>query len=88
MKRPLHLIIVSYPSRLDGTLEEIAQTLARGATHARVVERAQLASDLRFLLRLWHLRDREIRTVDLVGHGGGGRFKLGDELLFAGSHVF
>ncbi len=83
MKQPLHLIIVSYPSRLDATLEEIAHTLARGACEERVVERAQQASDVRYLVKLWHLRDREVRTVDLVGHGGGGRFKLGDELLFA-----
>lgn len=82
MKKPLHLIIVSYPSRLDATLEEIAHTLARGATEERVVERAQQASDIRFLVRQWHLRDRNVRLVDLVGHGGGGRFKLGDELLF------
>lgn len=81
--QPLHLIIVSYPSRLDATLEEIAHTLARGATGARVVERAQDHSDLRFLIRQWHLRDRDVRTVDLVGHGSGGRFKLGDEVLFA-----
>ncbi|MDP1822047.1 MAG: hypothetical protein Q8L48_02350 [Archangium sp.] len=47
------------------------------------MERAQAHSDLRFLIRQWHLRDRDVRTVDLVGHGGGGRFKLGDELLFA-----
>jgi hypothetical protein len=83
VKQPLHLIIVSYPSRLDATLEEIAHTLARGAGAERVVERAQQPSDLRFLIRQWHLRDRDVRTVDLVGHGGGGRFKLGDELLFA-----
>ena len=82
MRRPLHLIIVSYPSRLDATLEEIAHTLARGANDERVIERAQEASDIRFLIRLWHLRDRDVRTVDLIGHGGGGRFKLGDELLF------
>lgn len=87
MKRPLHLIIVSYPSRLDGTLEEIAHTVARGANEARVVERAQEASDIRFLVRQWHLRDRDVRTVDLVGHGGGGRFKLGDELLFTSEGV-
>ncbi len=83
MKKRLHLIIVSYPSQLDATLEEIAHTLARGATDDRVVERAQEHSDVRFLIRQWHLRDREVHTVDLVGHGGGGRFKLGDELLFA-----
>ena len=83
MRRPLHLTIISYPSRLDATLEAIAQTLSRGATDDRVVERAQVPSDLRFLLRQWHLRDRELRTVDLIGHGDGGRFKLGDELLFA-----
>jgi hypothetical protein len=82
VKRPLHLIIVSYPSRLDATLEEIAHTLARGANDERVIERAQEASDIRFHLRRWHLRDRDVRTMDLVGHGGGGRFKLGDELLF------
>ncbi|MDP2272127.1 MAG: DUF4347 domain-containing protein [Archangium sp.] len=83
MKKRLHLIIVSYPSQLDAMLEEIAHTLARGANEDRVVERAQEASHVRFLIRLWHLRDREIHTVDLVGHGGGGRFQLGDELLFA-----
>lgn len=83
MKQPLHLIIVSYPSRLDATLEKIAHTLARGAGEERVVERAQQASDVRYLIKLWHFRDREVHTVDLVGHGGGGRFKLGDELLFA-----
>ena len=82
-RQPLHLIIASYPSSLDATLEEIAHTLARGVTEARVVERAQQHSDLRFLIRQWHLRDRDVRTVDLVGHGGGGRFKLGDEVLFA-----
>lgn len=82
MKEPLHLIIVSYPSRLDATLEEIAHTLIRGANARRVVERAQEPSDVRFLIRLWHLRDREVRQVDLVGHGGPGKFKLGDALLF------
>lgn len=82
-RQPLHLIIVSYPSRLDATLEEIAHTLARGATQARVVERAQEHSDLRFLVRQWHLRDRDVRTLDLVGHGSGGRFQLGDEVLFS-----
>ena len=82
MKKRLHLIIVSYPSRLDATLEEIAHTLARGATDDRVVERAQDASDVRYLVRLWHFRDREVRTIDLVGHGSSGQFKLGDELLF------
>lgn len=83
MRQRLHLIIISYPSRLDATLEEIAHTLARGSTEDRVVERAQRASDVRFLIRQWHLRDRELRTVDLVGHGGAGRLQLGDELLFA-----
>ena len=83
MRKRLHLIIVSYPSQLDATLEEIAHTLARGANEDRVVERAQEASHVRFLIRLWHFRDREVHTVDLVGHGGGGRFQLGDELLFA-----
>lgn len=78
---PLHLIIVSYPSRLDATLEEIAHTLARGVTERRVVERAQAHSDLRFLVRLWHLRHRAVERLDLIGHGGPGRFKLGDELL-------
>ena len=83
MKRGLHLIIVSYPSRLDATLETIAQTVARGANEERVVERAQDHSDVRYLVRLWHLRDREVRLVDLVGHGDGGRFRLGDEILLA-----
>ena len=83
MKRPLHLIIVSYPSRLDATLESIAHSLARGAHEERVIERAQEASDIRFHLRQWHLRDRDVHTMDLVGHGGGGRFQLGDELLFS-----
>lgn len=83
MKRRLHLIIVSYPSRLDATLEQIAHSLARGANDGRVVERAQRPADVRFLIKLWHFRGHEVRTVDLVGHGGAGRFKLGDELLFA-----
>lgn len=82
MREPLHLIIVSYPSRLDATLEEIAHTLIRGASARRVVERAQEPSDVRFLVRQWHLRDRDVRTLDLIGHGGPGKFKLGDELLF------
>ncbi len=80
--RSLHLIIISYPSRLDAHLEEIARKVARGVSEARVVERAQRSSDLRFLIRRWHLRDRDVRTVDLVGHGSAGRFKLGDEILF------
>lgn len=82
--RRLHLIIVSYPSRLDATLEEIARTLAQGTNEERVVARAQAHSDVRYLVRLWHLRQREVHTLDLVGHGDGGRFKLGDELLFGG----
>lgn len=82
MKRiPLHLIVVSYPSTLDATLEEIAHTLARGATDRRVVERAQAHTDLRYLVRLWHLRRRAVVLLDLIGHGAPGRFKLGDELL-------
>lgn len=83
MKRRLHLIIVSYPSRLDATLEDIARTLARGANEDRVVERAQDHANVLHFIRLWHLRDREVRKVDLIGHGGSGRFQLGDQVMFA-----
>ncbi len=83
MKKRLHLIIVSYPSRLDATLEEIAHTIARGANEERVVERAQDHANVLHFIRLWHLRDRDVQEVDLIGHGAGGRFKLGDEVMFA-----
>jgi len=82
-RKAIHLAIVSYPAQLDATLEEIAQTLARGVDGTRVLERAQAHSDLRFLVRQWHLRQREVVTLDLIGHGAAGRLALGDELLFA-----
>lgn len=69
---------------MDVCFEDITLRVAKGATEGRVVERAQKISDLRFLVRRWHLRDRDVRTVDLIGHGSPGRFKLGDELLFEG----
>jgi hypothetical protein len=84
VRRRLHLTIIGYPARLDATLETIARTLLRGSTEDRVVERAQQASDVRFLVRQWHFRDRALHGLDLVGHGEGGRFQLGDELLFGG----
>lgn len=82
-RTPLHLTIVSYPSRLDATLEAIVQTLARGVDDRHALERAEGPSDLRFHVRRWFLRQRSLTRLDVVGHGDVGKLQLGDELILA-----
>jgi hypothetical protein len=80
---PLTLVVVSYPSRLDSGFEVAALRMGQGAGEAFVLERCQAPDEVLFLARRWKHRGRSIVRLDLVGHGDGGRFQLGDGLLFA-----
>ncbi|MFZ5445942.1 MAG: DUF4347 domain-containing protein [Myxococcota bacterium] len=82
-RKPVHLIVVSYPSALDATLEDIALRLASGAGPKRAVARAQTPADLVFQVRRWHRRNRDVSRLDLIGHGAPGQFSLGDEVIFS-----
>jgi hypothetical protein len=79
----LTLILVSYPARLEVSFEQAVERLARGTGPDLVLERCQQPKDALFLARRWKRRGRSIVRLDLVGHGDGGRFQLGDGLLFA-----
>lgn len=82
-QRPLTLALVSYPSVLEPVFEETALKLARHVGPGFVVDRCQEADDVLYLARLWKNRGYALTRLDLHGHGAGGEFKLGDELLFA-----
>lgn len=89
--RPLNLTIVSYPGRVERMFEEAVQRLLSGPAAPGpggvgpefVLERCQAPDEVVYLARLWKNRGRAIVRLDLVGHGAGGRFALGDGLLFA-----
>lgn len=80
--RQLVLAVVSYPAQLERLFEETALALGRLVHDGFVVERCQQAAELVPLVRTWKLRGFRIERLDLYGHGAGGQFKLGDELLF------
>jgi hypothetical protein len=77
------LAIISYPATMDSGLEAAAAHFAKLVGPAFALERCQDPSDLVFLAKRWKGRGRRIVRLDLHGHGDGGRFMLGDELLFA-----
>ena len=79
----LHLAVVSYPSRLERVFEETVLHLGRSVGPDFALERCQDPDDVVYLARLWKNRGKAIVRLDLYGHGDGGRFKLGDRLLFA-----
>lgn len=81
--RLLSLAIVSYPSSLEPVFEAIAVRLARDLAPGFAVERCQHPDDVPFLAQRWQRRGYAITRLDLYGHGAGGAFALGDELLFA-----
>lgn len=83
MTQPLTLAVVSYPSRLEDTFERMAVRCAAGVGADFALERCQEPDELLFLAGRWKDRGYAIERLDLYGHGDGGRFKLGDELLFA-----
>ena len=82
-QRPMTLVVISYPSRLEALFEQAANHFARASAPDFAVERCQEPDDLVYLAKLWKNRGRSITRLDLHGHGDGGKFKLGDELLFA-----
>ena len=77
------LTIISYPSKLERIFEEATLHFAKLASPDFAVERCQDHDELVWLARLWKRRDQRITRLDLFGHGGGGRFALGDDVLFA-----
>lgn len=81
--RPLTLVVISYPSVMVPLFEEAARHYARLVCADFAVERCQNGADLEFVTQLWKRRGRRLIRLDLHGHGDPGRFKLGDELLFA-----
>lgn len=81
--RAITLCVVSYPARRESLFEEVVELLLRQATPDFVLERCQRPADVAFFAQRWVGRGRQIDRLDLIGHGGGGRFSLGDELLFA-----
>jgi hypothetical protein len=68
---------------MEALFEDAALHFAKAASRDFVVARCQDPSELVWLARLWKQRGRCITRLDLHGHGDGGRFKLGDGLLFA-----
>lgn len=83
IKRPLSLAVVSYPSSLEPVFESIALRLAKDVAPGFVVERCQHPDDVPFLAQRWQRRGYAITQLDLYGHGAGGEFALGDDLMFA-----
>lgn len=84
MKRPrLTLAIISYPSRLEELFERMAARCAPGIGADFALERCQEPPEVLFLANRWKNRGYSIERLDLYGHGDGGRFRLGDGLLFA-----
>ncbi len=79
----LTLAVISYPSRLEETFERMAMRCAVGVGPDFALERCQDPTELLFLASRWKNRGYAIERLDLYGHGDGGRFKLGDGLLFA-----
>jgi hypothetical protein len=77
------LVVISYPSRLEPVFEQAASHFARASAPDFAVERCQEPDELVYLAKRWKNRGRSIIRLDLHGHGDGGKFKLGDELLFA-----
>jgi hypothetical protein len=80
---PLTLAIISYPSRLEETFERMAARCAPGIGAGFALERCQEPPEVLFLANRWKNRGYSIERLDLYGHGDGGRFRLGDGLLFA-----
>lgn len=81
--RPLTLVVVSYPERMEAVFEASAQHFAKATGPDFALERCQDPDDVVFLARRWKHRGRRIIRLDLHGHGDGGRFKLGDRVMFA-----
>ncbi len=79
----LWLTVVSYPGTLERFFEEVTARMLAAPHERHRVERCQEPADLVWLARKWKRRGYRVTRLDLVGHGDGGRFKLGDELLFA-----
>jgi hypothetical protein len=81
--RPLTLAIISYPSHMETMFERMALHYAKAQGPEFAVERCQDPEDVVYLARLWKDRGKSIVRLDLHGHGDGGRFKMGDGMLFA-----
>ncbi len=77
------LAIISYPAVMDSHLEAAALHFAKLVGPSFALERCQEPDDLVFLVKRWRERGRRIVRLDLHGHGDGGRFTLGDAMLFA-----
>jgi hypothetical protein len=68
---------------MEPLFEALTLALTRSAGPDFVVERCQDPDDVLFLARQWKRRGYDIVRLDLHGHGAGGEFQLGDELLFS-----
>ncbi|MCI0570316.1 MAG: DUF4347 domain-containing protein [Myxococcaceae bacterium] len=72
----MHLVVISYPSRLDVRFEETAFAVhAHRGQPGRVFRRCQHPNQLRELAGDFPER---VRLLDLVGHGAPGKLTLGD----------
>lgn len=76
-------MVISYPSQRQPLFETVALHFAKLVGDAFKLERCQNGDDLVEIARMWRQRCYRIHTLDLFGHGAGGQFSLGDELLFA-----
>lgn len=87
MKKPLRLMLVSYPRRLSAVFERSVLNLARHVGPTFRIERCQRADDAPFLVRAWRRRGHDVTMLELLGHGKPGAFALGDALTFTNEGV-
>jgi Domain of unknown function (DUF4347) len=72
----VHLVVISYPSRLDVRFEEAAFAVhARRGQPGRAFRRCQHPLQLRELVGDF---PEKVRLLDLMGHGAPGKLMLGD----------
>ncbi len=79
----LHLMVISYPSRRESLFEAMTLHFAKLVTDDFQVERCQDGEDVLDVAQRLTKRHHRLQTLDLFGHGAGGRFWLGDSMLFA-----
>ncbi len=79
----LHLMVISYPSRRESLFEAMTLHFAKLVCDHFKLERCQDGDDVLDIANRWKKKLHRIRTLDLFGHGAGGRFSLGDSILFA-----
>ncbi len=79
----LHLMVISYPSRRESLFEAMTLHFAKLVCDHFKLERCQDGDDVLDIASRWKKKLHRIRTLDLFGHGSGGRFSLGDSILFA-----